>query len=150
MNIVYKIELLFLKSVRRMYRALHKNPSYNHTTIADDQVSNYIKELLLNDKPCMVGRFGCTEFDATYFPYVLKQSLFNRYKFFIQGYIPTIRDNQNLKQKYVDVISFYSGFFRTAIQFHHVEESGCSGSLPVGNPDSDRRQFLMNHRHYVA
>ena len=111
MNIVYKIELLFLKSVRRMYRALHKNPSYNHTTIADDQVSNYIKELLLNDKPCMVGRFGCTEFDATYFPYVLKQSLFNRYKFFIQGYIPTIRDNQNLKQKYVDVISFYSGFF---------------------------------------
>lgn len=111
MNIVYKIELLFLKSVRRMYRALHKNPSYNHTTIADDQVSNYIKELLLNDKPCMVARMGSVEFNSACYPYVMKKSVFIRYKYYVKGYTDFLRADQQIEQQYIKTLSCNAGFF---------------------------------------
>lgn len=117
MNIVYKIELLFLKSVRRMYRALHKNPSYNHTTIADDQVSDYIKALLLTDKPCMVGRFGSTEFEALLCAHMGHISILKKYKLFILGYIEQCRRSLELEEKAMSTLFFFSGFFPNDSQY---------------------------------
>lgn len=117
MNIVYKIELLFLKSVRRMYRALHKNPSYNHTTIADEQVSDYIKVLLLNDKPCMVARFGSTEFEALLCAHMGHISILKRYKLFILGYIEQCRRSLELEEKAMSTLFFFSGFFPNDSQY---------------------------------
>lgn len=111
MNLIYKIELLLLKSIRRIYRALHKNSSYNHTTIADEQVSDYMKALLLTDKPCMVGRMGSVEFNSACYPYVMKKSVFIRYKYYVKGYTDFLRADQQIEQQYIKTLSCNAGFF---------------------------------------
>src|SRR5574344_436885 len=111
MNIVYKIELLLLKIVRHLYRLIHKHNQYNHTTIADDQVSNYIKKLLLNDKPCMVARFGSGEFDATCYSYIQGLSIINKYKLYIKGYSFYIRRTQKIEKQYLNALTLNAGFF---------------------------------------
>src|SRR5574344_539929 len=109
MNIVYKIELLLLKIVRHLYRLIHKHNQYNHTTIADDQVSDYIKALLLSDKPCMVGRFGSGEFDATCYSYVQKLSPINRYRLYIKGYLDYVRRKPEIEKKYLNALTLNAG-----------------------------------------
>src|SRR5574344_2456974 len=117
MNIVYKIELLLLKIVRHLYRLIHKHNQYNHTTIADDQVSNYIKELLLNDKPCMVARFGSTEFEALLCAHMGHISILKKYKLFILGYIDQCRRSLELEEKAMSTLFFFSGFFPNDSQY---------------------------------
>lgn len=110
-------ETFFLKIIRKIYNVFNRKKSYNHTTIADDQVSNYIKELLLNDKPCMVARFGSTEFEALLCAHMGHISILKRYKLFILGYIDQCRRSLELEEKAMSTLFFFSGFFPNDSQY---------------------------------
>ena len=108
---IEKIELLVLKGIRRVYRRFNTLWSHHHVSIMDENVSNYIYEALMGDSPLMLARLGSTEFKAILAKEITNRSIFFRYKCFLMGWIPSIRNIPQIEQEALNFVCFNAGVF---------------------------------------
>lgn len=105
------IEKIVLKSLRKIYRLTHKGAVYNHITVGDGKTSEEIEKLLMGDEPCMVCRYGSTEFAAMQAGFLHNEYLWKRINAYISGYTDSCKCSNQILIDAVNTLCFFSGFF---------------------------------------
>jgi hypothetical protein len=147
----YRIEKNLLKICRKILVTGKKNIVFNHTTIASDSVSTYFKQMLLSEKPCMIGRLGSIEFDSAVYPYILKLPVFKRYKLYTAGYIDIYRKNLEYEQSLMNTLCCNAGFFPndplklnefSNLMLRDLKEVDLLGVVPWNKEDIFQKQLF--------
>lgn len=108
-KIATKIERAILKIIQS-----HTVPKSNKDVfkiISGEELNTIIYSALCNDKPFMICRFGSTEFENFIYEYVLQQSIFKRYKWYIEQSTTFVHRDTNIEQALMNRLCVNSGFF---------------------------------------
>lgn len=105
-----KLERSFLKIYRFVrYRSLL--PCGYTISLSANDLNRSIYEGLLGDKPFMVCRFGSTEFENFSYEYAMRQSIWKRYNWYINGWLPRIHCSVEYEKEILRRLCTCSGFF---------------------------------------
>ena len=115
MKIVQKIERNILKLISVIYNKLSKD-NKDAKYINGTSLNKFIYNSILSNKPFMVARYGSCELDAFVYPYLLRKSIFRRYKNYIKREISFIRKDDNYANNLLYPLCNNAGFFPHQIE----------------------------------
>jgi hypothetical protein len=129
MNIFIKIERNILKILSKIYFGLNKT-SKSSNYIDGELLNKYIYNSIISNKPFMVARYGSCELDAFVYPYLLRKSIFTRYKNYIKRKITFLRRNEDYANFLLDPLCNNAGFFPHKID---LLENFCNTMIEATN-----------------
>lgn len=116
MHILFGLELLFLKLLRKIYNYLSCNKQKPQLLIQPREIlNNLIYEAIKNSQPFMVARYGYNELFAGLYNYILSLPLLSRYSLYIQNKTRFIHYEKNEAQKLLLPLCNNAGFFPNEI-----------------------------------
>ena len=107
---------IIAKILRKIYRAFHPHQAYNHITIPDEDVSDFLLHQLESNQPFCMARFGNGEFLSMQYGYLMSESKWKRVKSYIRGFNTSYKPEVKIGEEALKTISFFSGFFPRDIQ----------------------------------
>lgn len=84
--------------------------------ISSNELNEYIYKGITSKSPFMVARFGFFELEAALYPYLVKLSIWKRYKLFAQKKIKFLRYTQAYAQELMNPLCNNAGFFPNDIR----------------------------------
>lgn len=108
---IEKIERFFLKRTRRMLYRHQSLPKVNEVLLSNNELNRCIERGLENSDPFMVCRFGSTEFENFTYTYAMRQTLLQRYIWYIKGWLPIIHTSIAYEEELIERLCICSGFF---------------------------------------
>lgn len=113
-EILKKIERNILKIISKIYCILYKS-NKDSSYIDGNRLNEFIYESIMGNKPFMVARYGSCELDAFVYPYLLRKSIFVRYKNYIKRKTFFVRKNDNYAKSLLNPLCNNAGFFPNQI-----------------------------------
>ena len=107
---------IIAKILRKIYRAFHPHQAYNHITIPDEDVSDFLLHQIESNQPFCMARFGNGEFLSMQYGYLMSESKWKRVKSYIRGFNTSYKPDVKIGEEALKTISFFSGFFPRDIQ----------------------------------
>lgn len=108
---IEKIERYILKQIQRIiYRHQHL-PQASEARLSNDELNKCIERGLEKNNPFMVCRFGSTEFENFTYTYAMRQTLLQRYIWYIKGWLPVIHTSLAYEEELIGRLCTCSGFF---------------------------------------
>ena len=110
-----KIERYILRLINRIFYGGKQAPK-EITLISSECLNEFIYQGIMSDTSFMVARYGSIELEAALFPYLVKQSIWKRYKLFTQKKIKFLRYTQAYAQELMNPFCNNAGFFPNDIK----------------------------------
>lgn len=107
LSLLHKIERA---TIRYLNRVFHINPKVL-PHLSGEEINKKIYNSLTHNLPCMVCRFGSTEFDSFSYEYSMRLPIFKRYRLYLNGQIPILHRDTSYEENILNTLCNNSGFF---------------------------------------
>ena len=104
------IEQTVLRGINRIVYGGKVVPS-NLPLLTGEELNDHIYSELIGDKPLMVARFGCIEFETALYPYICSLPFWKRFLLYAQKKIPYLHYSESFAKRLMSPFCNNAGFF---------------------------------------